>query len=134
MARDSRRGSAMLESALSLTLLLTMLFGIIEFGRATWMYSLTSYLANEGARYAMVRGGASASPADAAAVSAYVRGLAVGVDPAALTVDTTWSPDNAPGSMVTVKVACPVPLSSSTTVLVATVTAKGLGMACSRKR
>ena len=105
MARDSRRGSAMLESALSLTLLLTMLFGIIEFGRATWMYSLTSYLANEGARYAMVRGGASASPADAAAVSAYVRGLAVGVDPAALTVDTTWSPDNAPGSMVTVKVA-----------------------------
>ena len=100
----------MLESALSLTLLLTMIFGIVEFGRATWTYSLTSYLANEGARYAMVRGGSAESPADGAAIAAYVKKLAVGIDPAVMNVATTWSPNNSPGSAVTVKVtvtACP---------------------------
>ena len=94
----------MVESALSLTVFLTLVFGTIEFGRAAWVYSLTSYLANEGARYAMVRGGASGAPADAAAISAYVKGLAQGVDPASLTVTAAWSPDNSPGSTVTIRV------------------------------
>ena len=94
----------MLESALSMTLLLTIVFGIVEFGLASWTYAQTAYLANEGARYSMVHGGASANPVDAAAVSAYVKGLAQGLDPNTLTVTATWTPDNAPGGVVTVRV------------------------------
>lgn len=53
------KGSAILEGALTLTVTLMMLFGIIEFGRATFAYNQVAYLAQDGARYASVRGSTS---------------------------------------------------------------------------
>ena len=102
MRRRDERGSQLIEFGLVSILLFTLLFGIMEFGRAIWIYSTVAHLAREGARYAIVRGTESGGTADAASVEAYVQSRAAGM--AGLTVTTTWDPDNDPGSVVQVQV------------------------------
>lgn len=51
---DRERGQAVVEVALILPLLLVLVFGMIEFGRALNYWIDMTHLANEGARYATV--------------------------------------------------------------------------------
>lgn len=57
------RGSTLVEFAIGATVFLTVMFGVIEFGRALWVHNALSDAARRGARYAVVH-----SPGDAAAV------------------------------------------------------------------
>jgi Flp pilus assembly protein TadG len=100
----TERGANLVEAALALLLTLTILFGIMEFGRAVWSYNTVAHAAREGARFAMVHGKASKSPATQATVQAVVRRQAIGLLPANTQVVVTWIPDNAPGSAVKVAV------------------------------
>jgi len=50
------KGSAMVEFALTVSLFLVMLFGIVDFGRALYTYHFLSNAAREATRYAAVRG------------------------------------------------------------------------------
>ena len=50
----SQKGQALAEMALVLPILLTLLFGIIEFGRIFGSYMVISNLSREGARYGVV--------------------------------------------------------------------------------
>lgn len=97
------RGSALIEGALSLTVFLMIIFGIMEFGRAVFAYNFVSSAARTASRYAMVRGSSSGHPATTSDISNFVSNQAIGLDRSAVTVTTTWTPDNSPGS--TVKVA-----------------------------
>jgi Flp pilus assembly protein TadG len=54
--RERERGSALLEYALVLILMLTFLFGIIDFARAVYAYHFVANAAREATRFAMVRG------------------------------------------------------------------------------
>lgn len=54
-ARDER-GSALVEAALSMIVLLIFIFGVIEVSWAVYSYHLVANAAHEGARYAIVRG------------------------------------------------------------------------------
>jgi Flp pilus assembly protein TadG len=112
------RGNALVEFALVSTAALSLMFGIVDFGRALYTYHLVANGARSGTRYAMVRGSSCAvagCPATADAIQTYVRGLAPGVNPAALTVTTTWSsgagcndPANqGPGCVVAVQTSYP---------------------------
>jgi len=87
MMRSSARGETLVEYALALTLFLMTLFGITQFGLAVWQFNMISNLAQEGARWASVRGGGSASPASTADVQNYVRSRGVGIS--GLSVTTT---------------------------------------------
>jgi len=102
--RGFRGGQAMLEFAMTAVVFFTMVFGIIEFGYAFYCYDLCSYAAKNGTRYAIVHGSNSGSPAQASDVKSYVLTQIAGLDPNNVTVNTTWSPDNSPGSAVTVQV------------------------------
>jgi len=51
---SASRGQSLVELALTLPVILLMLFGIIELGRAFLIYSEVSNAAREGARYGMV--------------------------------------------------------------------------------
>jgi Flp pilus assembly protein TadG len=96
--REGERGSAMVEFAIVSSVALTLIFGIIDFGRALYTYHLVSNAARLGSRYAMVRGSACAAPgcpADAGQIQDYVRSLSPGIEPSVLAVTTTWS--SAPG-------------------------------------
>jgi Flp pilus assembly protein TadG len=52
----SEQGSAMVEFALVLTILLTLMFGVMDFSRALYAYHFLSNAAREATRYASVRG------------------------------------------------------------------------------
>lgn len=105
-----QRGASMVETAITLALLLTIAFGIMEYGRVLYTYHAVSNAARLGTRYAIVRGSqctASGCPATNATVSTYVKSQTQLVDPAQLTVTTTWPASNckAPGCPVKVTVS-----------------------------
>lgn len=109
--RASRRlcaecGSTLVETALSIAILLTLVVGIMEASLAVYSYHFISNAAREGVRYAIVRGntwtqdpwdaGACAAYTDAGCVASqqniedYVKSLVFpGIDPANLVVTPT---------------------------------------------
>jgi Flp pilus assembly protein TadG len=114
--RHGRAGAALIETALTLALFLTVLFGIIETSLAAYAYHFISHAAREGTRYAIVRGKAcntfaSACPATADDIQAHVRSLAFPGINETIGVVTTWSPTNDPGGLVQVAVTYPYHLS-----------------------
>jgi Flp pilus assembly protein TadG len=61
--KRSERGSTLFEFAIGATVFLTVMFGVLEFGRALWVHNALADAARRGARYAVVH-----SAADVAAV------------------------------------------------------------------
>ncbi|HKS29447.1 MAG TPA: TadE/TadG family type IV pilus assembly protein [Pyrinomonadaceae bacterium] len=51
--RPSERGTTLLEFALAATVFLTVMFGVVEFGRCLWTHNALSDAARRGARYAV---------------------------------------------------------------------------------
>lgn len=77
----SERGQTLVEFALGLVVLVITLIGTAEFGVAIFRYNLVSDLAQEGARWAMVRGSGSGSmQASIADVQNYVQSRALGIN------------------------------------------------------
>ena len=105
MSRRGRRGSTLIEAAFVFPMLLAILLGLMDFTRYLFAYQFVSYAAREATRFAQVRGADSKTPATPESVDAYVRGLAMGVDPQAIRVRTAWTPDNTPGAKVRVEVS-----------------------------
>jgi Flp pilus assembly protein TadG len=101
----------MAEFAIVLPVLVLLLFGILDMGKAVYAYSYVSYSAREATRWAAVRGQTSKTPASSSDVQAFIVGETQGLDTKQLTVTTSWSPDNKPGSVVTVQVQYSLPLS-----------------------
>ena len=95
------RGETLIEFAFAVTLFLTIIFGTLEFGLGVWRYNLISDLAQEGARWASVRGSSHGAVqyATTTDVRDYVRSRAVG-----LTVDVVTVPDPLPSPPNTVTV------------------------------
>ena len=104
----SNTGESLIEFAFASVIFLSMVLGAIEFGIAVWNYNLVSDLAQEGARFAAVRGSTSgaacsglALPCSAsnADVQTYVRNRAVGLS---VTVTTPAGAPRtiSPGNMV----------------------------------
>jgi Flp pilus assembly protein TadG len=137
LARKRRResgecGSAIVETAMSMIILLTFLFAIMEGSFALYSYHFISDAAREGTRYAMVRGstagaacGASYNSYDCVAssgnIQSYVTNLGFpGINPGNMTVTPVWSsytggstcgtPCNSPGNLITVTVQYSFPL------------------------
>jgi hypothetical protein len=94
----------MVEFAIAASLLLLVLFGVLEFGRALYVYHTVDNAARIGARWAMVRGSASCTapyPVDhcnAASkdVQTYVQSVVPVLDSGDLTVNASW-PGTNPG-------------------------------------
>lgn len=96
-----QRGNALVESALTGIIFLTVLFGVVGFGRAMWAYSWTAHAAREASRYASVRGAKSGQAPD---IAGLVTSNMMGLDASQVTVTPQWLPDNEPGSVVQVTV------------------------------
>ena len=96
----------MAEFALVLTSCLALFFCIINFALALYCYNFVCYSAQQGVRYATVRGSTGQTVATTSSVQTYVNSLVAGVlNTNSMTVTTTWSPNNQPGSVVTVAVS-----------------------------
>ncbi|HEV2278665.1 MAG TPA: TadE family protein [Acidobacteriaceae bacterium] len=73
------RGETLLEFALSAVVVFMLLFGIMEFSRAMYIYHFMSYAAQAGTRYAAVRG-SSWSKACASPTSSSYSGVNISAD------------------------------------------------------
>jgi Flp pilus assembly protein TadG len=103
--RRSHSGQGMAEFALVLTPCLALFFGIINFALALYCYDFVCYSAQTAVRYATVHGSTATTIATSSSITTYVNALVVGVlKTSAMTVTTTWSPNNHPGGVVTVVV------------------------------
>jgi len=109
----------MVEMALSMVILLTIIFGVLFGCLALYSFHFVSDAAREGSRYAIVHGatctvsGASCT-ASTTQIQTYVRNLGFpGIDPSNMTVTTTYAPYpagvacktlgcNGPGDLATV--------------------------------
>lgn len=88
-------GATLVETALAFIILLTFLFGIIQFSLSLYTFNYVSDAAREATRWAMVRGNqcskldhCGASQTD---IQTYVRGLGYpGIDPSKLTATAVW--------------------------------------------
>lgn len=86
----SERGQTLIEFALGLVILVITLIGTAQFGVAIFRYNMVSDLAQEGARWAMVRGsGSGAMKASQADVQSFVQSRALGIN---VTVTTSVDP------------------------------------------
>ena len=99
----SQRGSGLLEGALCFSAFLFITFGVMEFSMAVYGYNFCHYAAQDAARWASTRGANYPTPATTDIVQNYVRNEAIGLTNT-LSVATTWTPDNKPGSVVQVTV------------------------------
>jgi Flp pilus assembly protein TadG len=114
----SEEGSTLIEFALTFTVLLTLIFCVMELCLVFYSYDMISELAREGTRYAMVRGAScptTASPtceATASNVNSYVSGITLpNLGGGTITVATTYPDSNeSVGSRVQVKVSYVFPI------------------------
>ncbi len=106
---EDESGSSLLEFTLSATVLLMIIFGIMDGSRALYADHYVSEMAREATRYAMVRGSTWAAACTSAPsynckanndnITSYVKGITpMGVNPGSLTVATTWPGTNASGA------------------------------------
>ena len=114
LRRLARRtdGAIAVEFAFVAPMLILLTVGAIDGGRMLLAMNTLEKLANEGARFASVRGSEYSSPVTEADVETYLDAKATGLDASKLAVVVTW-PDalptfNAPGNRVTVAVTYPL--------------------------
>jgi Flp pilus assembly protein TadG len=112
------------EMAIAAVAFFSLLFGIVDFGRALYTYNFVAELAREGARWWIVRGTTSCTnssngltdcDATTAEIQSYVQSLNEGatkapsiqVSPAPVQCPNNASASAAPGCLVSVKVSYP---------------------------
>ena len=119
LGRDNRgdRGQALVEMALMLPVLVLLLVGVFDLGRAVWLSNSLATAVREGTRYGVVHGALSASPAGPGsatytapdvdtAITSSVQRYAIGVP--GLVVHATWPDGDANrGSRVVVSASFP---------------------------
>ena len=76
-AGSDESGQDIIESALTLMFLLSLTFGIVQFGLVIFSYNTISYAAREGARFGIV---SKTSPWTEDDIEAHVNGLSLPVD------------------------------------------------------
>jgi len=95
---DKRRGQSLVEMALLLPVLLLIILGLIEFGRAFFFYTMISNVAREGARYGMVHPGKDAPHIQAIQNAALSRALLVPTS--TVTINVTYDYLDGGGNIV----------------------------------
>lgn len=113
----SQRGASLPETVIVMAVLMFLILGIIDFGRALYTYSFVAQLAREGARWAIVRGTDCTVLTDCSATQAevqtYVQSLSEGATTASSITATYTSPSCggsppfAPGCTIAVTVSYP---------------------------
>ena len=99
------RGQTFAEFMMVVLPTIGLIFGIVSFAMTVYTYSFLSNAARDAGRYAIVHGSKSTSPATSDVIQTFVRSEAQGLKASAISVSTSWSPNNNPGSTVNVQVS-----------------------------
>jgi Flp pilus assembly protein TadG len=101
--RATQKGSSVIEFGLCFLLIFGFIYAVFEFGRIVYSYNVLAGATREASRYAMVHGSRSGSAATSDTIRAYVLRWAIGLNPSALNVNTTWPSGNSPGNPVLIQ-------------------------------
>ena len=96
------RGVAIPEMAIAIPVVIMLFLGVVDFARAMWTYNTLQHSAREVVRYAAVHSEDSGAPCSLADIETYAHNRAVGLDPARLKINTTYTPSNTTGATVRV--------------------------------
>jgi len=102
-ALTDRRGVAAVEFALVAPVLILLTIGMMDVGRMVWYSSTLETVAADTARFAMIRGASSDSPASPTDIEDFAVSRAIGIPVGELGVDVQYSPNNNPGSAVRIE-------------------------------
>ncbi len=114
LSAASRRGSVMVEFSLAFVAFITMIMATVDIGRAVWTYGVLNHAIFQGARFATVHGSGNlitdnqGQDDTAAAIRDIIRNNTVGLDSSQVTVNTSYNPNNDPGSEFTVTASYPI--------------------------
>jgi Flp pilus assembly protein TadG len=100
-----QHGTALVEYALVLSLFLMIFYGFIEFSLILFGFNNATYASRVAVRYAVVHGSTATYTCTSTDISNMVTSLLWGAPAGGTTINTTWSPNNTPGSTVTIKVS-----------------------------
>lgn len=89
--RGKRRGQSMVELALVLPILLLIVLGLIEFGRAFFIYTVVSNAAREGARFGIIE------PANAEGIQSAAESRLILVAPEAVSITVSYDDGDGAG-------------------------------------
>ena len=103
--KDLQRGAATVELGLVMALVMLLVVGIVDMGRAIHAYSALTHAAGRAARWAAVRSAQSEAPASLSMIEAKALSDTVGLDPEKVQVVTDYAPANAPGGIVSVSLS-----------------------------
>jgi Flp pilus assembly protein TadG len=103
----NRNGAVAVEFGLVITAFLTVALGIVEIGRYAMMQQALIESVHTGGRYAMVHGSNSTAPATAASLESLVQNNSSVLKPTLVSVTVTFSPNNSPGSTISIVATYP---------------------------
>ena len=95
----------MIEYALVLSIFFMTVYGFIQFCLIVFGLNNATYASRVAIRYATLHGSTAIYTCTSTDISNIITPLLWGAPSSGTTITTTWSPDNTPGSTVSVKVA-----------------------------
>jgi Flp pilus assembly protein TadG len=105
----NRDGSVVVEYALTFPYLVALIYGIFELSHYAYVQMTIANIAHDAARYAVVHGSLSTDPLVASDITTFINnelgGLGFKKTTGGTTVTVTYSPDNTPGSTVSVNIS-----------------------------
>jgi Flp pilus assembly protein TadG len=107
--RALQHGTAAIEMALVLPVYFLLVHGIVQLCFVIFGYNNATYAASIATRYAAVHGTGSTYQCTSTDVQTVATQYLWGAPRNAVTISTTWSPDNNPGSKVTVRISMVYP-------------------------
>ena len=121
----NQRGSTIVEFALTFTLFLVIILGLMELGRGMWVYSTVAHGARQGGRFSIVHG--TEGPTTLSEILDKVKRNCIGLERDNIQVSVVWNPDSDTpkynpanarrGDIVEVTVSYPLQLVTSPIVL-----------------
>jgi Flp pilus assembly protein TadG len=102
---QAQKGAAMIEYALVLSIFIMLVYGFVQFCLILFGFNNATYASRVAVRYAVVHGTTASYTCTSTDISNIVAPLLWGAPSGGTTIVTTWSPDNKPGSTVSIKVA-----------------------------
>jgi Flp pilus assembly protein TadG len=103
--RSGQGGSAIIEYALVLSVFFILIYGFLQMCLILFGFNNVTYASRIAVRYAVVHGSTASYTCTSTDISNIVTPLLWGAPSGGSTIVTTWTPNNSPGSTVSIKVA-----------------------------
>jgi Flp pilus assembly protein TadG len=105
LRQEKQKGAAMIEYALVLSVYFILIYGFLQFCLMLFGFNNATYASRVAVRYAIIHGSTATYTCTTSDISGIIAPLLWSAPSGGTTISTNWSPNNSPGSTVSIKVA-----------------------------